>query len=212
MRRGGWNSTHSPWWYCFPSCVFFNLYWRCNNSPVTHKQNIKKMHSFFCLINNHLSSMTILEMTNEAEWFARSVWKAWWKSWQHFKPHNSSMLNELLKSGEDTKNVCMWTCLQGSVLQGKFTPFFQTRIIFTSSLKCFLEIILSSLLWLQWCKLSTYFLVFGLFEVDPYLVSQPPVSPAYNPPFPIIGTSVFLEHNVLTVSWSLHLPSSKLRS
>lgn len=97
------------------------------------------------------------------------------------------MLSELLKSGEDTKKVCTWTSLQGSVLQGKFTPFFQTRIMFTSSAKCFLEIILSSLLWLQWCKLRTYYLVFGLFEVDPYLVSQIPISPAYTRPSQLLA-------------------------
>lgn len=79
------------------------------------------------------------------------------------------MLSELLNSGEDTKNVSMWTSLQGSVLQESLLPFSKQGIIFISSLKCFLKSFFSIMAAVM--QVEGFTPCIWPFEVDPYLVS-----------------------------------------
>lgn len=147
--------------------------------------------------------MTILEMTNEAEGLQDQSGRHDGKADSILNPTIAFMLSETELWGRHQK--CFYVNKSAGECYRESLPLFPNKDIFISSLKMFLGNHSSlSLLWLQWCKLRIYLFVFGLFEAD-LLLSLPTSSfTCLQPrPFPIIGTSVFLEHNVLTVSWSL---------
>lgn len=152
--------------------MFFNLYERCHNSPVTHKQNTEMMYSSIHLINDHLSTIAILEIksneTNEAEWVS---------SRRHDGKVNS-ILNLIIdlcsvsywSPGKTLKDL-MCTSLWGSVLQGKPTPLSLNKDYIHFMCKMILGN--HSLVSIKAARMQVenFSPLFGLVAVVPYFVS-----------------------------------------